>query len=139
MWCRCQPREPKEAEFRLRDLVEDRVASNDVVYFAVEPTEFSQNLMDCAMEGSEEGYMKVPRKVADLDLSDAQVSRMIAVREWRWENDQWTEKTRAVDHKTESDPGERQAVASDAGLIHTNIIDVHHGSYRVFDVEQTST
>ena len=72
-----------EAEFRLRDLVENRVAFNDCVYSAVEPTEFPQDLVDCAMEDAEEGNMTVPRKVADLDFTDAHVSKRIPVREWR--------------------------------------------------------
>ena len=74
-------KKPKVAEFRVGDMEENRVAFNVVVCSAVEPTKFWQDLMDCAMEDSEEGCVTVSQKVADLDFSDAHVSRRIAIRE----------------------------------------------------------
>ena len=83
-------KKPKDAKLNFKDLAQNRVAFNDVLYFAVKPSEFSQDLMECAIEDSAGGYLTMPRKVADPDLSDAHVSRRIAVREWRETLDDFT-------------------------------------------------
>ena len=59
----------KEAEFKLRDLVENRVAFRDGVYSVVLPSELLQDLMDCAKENSEKGHMTKPQKVGLLEFT----------------------------------------------------------------------
>ena len=94
--------EPKTPESSIEELFKRKDEYNALVLGALKETEHARDLMAAAVEDAEEGYMTFPVPLDPRKLDEIHVSRRIAVREWRYKHGEWYQRTRAVDHKTES-------------------------------------
>lgn len=93
---------PIREEYTVQQLRGDRQELNDLVTGKLKELPFSDDAHAAALEDAGEGFMSVPQPLENLSMEEASVSRRLPVRETRVKNGEFVERTRIVDHKSES-------------------------------------